>query len=64
MQLTDLSRSSSLIFEPLRNFIKQGELVQYADGHFRHSKGYLGPNAVDHPESCWLNCVFENWTVW
>ncbi|GAA5982673.1 hypothetical protein JCM11641_002331 [Rhodosporidiobolus odoratus] len=44
---------------PLKVLIQKGELVRYADGHWRWTKAYFGPTAVDYPESCWLNALLE-----
>ncbi|GAA5995540.1 hypothetical protein JCM11641_007269, partial [Rhodosporidiobolus odoratus] len=47
----------SAIYEPLRRLLNQGEILKFADGHYRQVRIYFGPTAVDYPEATWMNCL-------
>lgn len=52
------------IFTPLVGLMKEGELVRFSDGHYRHTKCYLGPVSVDYPEACWLAGIRGGRVAW
>ncbi|KDQ53825.1 hypothetical protein JAAARDRAFT_115144, partial [Jaapia argillacea MUCL 33604] len=49
------------VFEPLKAGMTTPEVVQCADGHFRHAIYGLGPYIADYPEQVWLSGVVQGW---
>ncbi|BGP22223.1 hypothetical protein JCM10295v2_001101 [Rhodotorula toruloides] len=50
-----------LLWEPVRPLLEEGALLKYADGYFRWTRVYFGPQSLDYPEQCWMHRVVEGW---